>query len=206
MRGYSKVDIWGNELHPMDPIDGHAGDKNIVGTPTRDIVYANGGRDVIYTGAGDDTIYLNADNVNKLGQNHNRGGKVDGGSGFDSLVLTEDASVPGGGLDFSKLNNGAIKGIERIDLGSGANWQIGNTLSLKTTDVFHILDPSHHQLFIDGGPQARVDLTGFTFVTTTFVSANGFSGTYDVYTWGSGGLEQLLVNDSIVAAGHVTPR
>jgi hypothetical protein len=188
---YSSQQVYREHMGTTPLSDGTPGNDFILGSRASNTVAGNGGADVIYTGAGQDTITLNADNVANLGHDGRRGGRVDGGLGWDTLVLSETGSA----LDFTHLNHGAVKGIENIDLGNH-----GNTLTITTSDVFHLIDSGQHRLFIQGGSMDTVALSSFTPQGTTFVSVNGVSGNYYVYTWGSN-IDQLLVSTNI---GHIS--
>jgi hypothetical protein len=169
-----------------DSIDGSAGSDRIAAGLGKDTVFAKGGRDVIYTGAGDDLIVLNADSVGNLSRMGAAGSVIDGGSGNDTVQLS-DGQI---NLDLHTLNKNAFRGIEHIDLGGK-----GNTLSLRFTDLFPILDENHHSFFVEGTSADSVTVNGSGWTSGgTFTSTSG--KTYNVYTQGSG-LEKLLIENSI---------
>ena len=107
----------------MDPESANvitAQSGNIVGTDSDDVIYGSegddvisgeGGSDIIHADKGDDTIIFDADDDH-----------IDGGEGTDTLVLSHTV------LDFSKIADGTIENIERLDLNASTPQKIDLTL------------------------------------------------------------------------------
>ncbi len=112
-------------------------------------------------GAGADSISLTDITLPKT---------IDGGNGLDSVIVNTAA------VDFSKLRNGGIKSIERLDLNLGAAVNI----SLTAQDVWdmsdHILANNHKLLTIDGQQSDSVKLLGAWTKISTSISGYDFYG------------------------------
>ncbi|GAB0056714.1 hypothetical protein SIID45300_01025 [Candidatus Magnetaquicoccaceae bacterium FCR-1] len=84
------------------------GDR-LTGSQEGDSLHGNGGADALLAGAGDDYLYVSDTGFLR----------VDGGSGFDSLVFQSDPDYPSHGvvLDLTEPGMaGRIRGIEQIDM------------------------------------------------------------------------------------------
>ncbi len=153
---------------------------------------------VLYGGAGNDSFVINQTMVDALGDgggqasNLDRMSRIDGGAGFDSIVLSSSSVTLN--LSFiakEALNStdGAnrIDSIEGIDLGGS-----GNTLSLKAADVLAITGFNNlaasgvgrHELVVDGDSSDTVNFTdGIGITDWTIGSTETIGGTiYDVWT------------------------
>ncbi|TQV79645.1 integrin alpha [Denitrobaculum tricleocarpae] len=101
---------------------GTAGADILIGGLGDDSLTGGGGADVIRAGAGDDLLTVSDTGF----------GRIDGGTGFDSLVL-DGANLD---LDLTQILPAEINSIETIDLtGSG-----DNSLSLNQLNVFDITE------------------------------------------------------------------
>lgn len=100
---------------------------------------------------------------------------LDGGSGFDTLVLEENNSI-----DFSKLGDYAeIKNIEVIDLTKGDH-KLDN-LSIK--DVFDMTDDKNELIILGDSADSISPLNGDIWANkgTVTQSVNGALHTLEVY-------------------------
>ena len=162
-----------------------------------DTLIGGGGADVMYGGAGNDVLVLNASNTNDLQSVMGVGGNIaqlsraDGGTGFDTIQLSDGAN-----LDLTQIANvgGAtpdnlsrINSMEAIDLKTDT---AANTLTLAAQDV--------------------VDMAGMNLIHTTTLSADGRMWTNVTGTalGSSVAMHQLVVtgdsNDSVnFSAGGV---
>jgi hypothetical protein len=213
-----------------DTLTGTTASETLVGGAGSDSLYGNGGADVLFGGAGNDTIYINASNIaalaNPLGSGGNIGqlARIDGGGGYDRLVL----NGTGINLDLSSIANqggsdaestSRIESIEIIKLSSSSS-EI-NTLTLSLNDVLDMsgmnlvnnatgltdgtynlaaggangANPeARHQLLIDGFSGSTVNSTGWGASVGNVVDS--VSGiTYNVYNQGL--YAQLLINSNL---------
>jgi hypothetical protein len=137
--------------------------------------------DVLDGGGGDRDVLLgHADNDLLILENQNFR-RVDGGEGTDTLRISGSGVV----FDFTALAEGAVTGIEKIDLdGVGAN-----QLTLRFQDVLAI--PDIDQLIIDGGADDTVNVIGFAATGLTFIDLSG--GVYDHYSASDGTNHAVLL-------------
>ena len=150
-------------------------DQTFIGGQGNDTVFGNGGADAFSGGAGDDTMHLGL-----AGQSAIDFVKVNGGSGFDTLVL--DGS--GVTLDLTAPGADRFESIERIDLTGNGN----NSLVLDIRDLLNMSESSNTlQIGGDGGDAVHVELD----VPGTLWTDNGMQGSYHSY---SQGLANLLVD------------
>ena len=213
-----------------DTLTGTTASETLVGGAGNDILYGNGGADVLYGGSGNDTFYINASNItalaNPLGSGGNIGqlARIDGGGGYDRLVL----NGTGINLDLSSIANqggsdaestSRIESIEIIKLSSSSS-EI-NTLTLSLNDVLDMsgmnlfnnatgltdgtynlaaggangANPeARHQLAIDGFSGSTVNSTGWGASVGNVVDS-GSGITYNVYNQGL--YAQLLINSNL---------
>ena len=172
-------------------LTGTSGNDRIAAGAGNDTITAGGGVDILYGGAGDDTLILNADNITHLADTMSANGaisRIDGGLGTDTLRLDGSGIT----LNLSTLADSVIKGIEKIDITGSGN----NTLTLKFTDLFPLMDTTTHVFKVDGNAGDSVTLTDSANWT-----ASGANGGYTTYTHnGSPTLEQLWVNTSVLVS------
>ncbi|WP_162619508.1 Ig-like domain-containing protein [Salinicola peritrichatus] len=144
-----------------DLLRGGAGNDTLNGGAGNDLLIDGNGSDIFDAGAGDDLIVASGNGF----------ASVDGGDGFDTLLLD-------GGIELDMVNGdlGPIANIERLDLGSGDNT---STATLSAEDVDAMTDDAN-VLQITGDEQDTLNIQGAT--------ADGvvtLSGTiYDQYTFG----------------------
>ncbi|HZF94291.1 MAG TPA: M10 family metallopeptidase C-terminal domain-containing protein [Allosphingosinicella sp.] len=101
---------------PGDTLRGDESDNEIVGTPERDVFrLEQGGNDRAFGLGGNDSFYF--------GAAYTSGDLVDGGAGFDVLILQGDY---GAGATFGSFAGGNIPRIESISLFSGSNTSYGD--------------------------------------------------------------------------------
>ena len=205
-----------------DTLTGTAASETMVGGASNDTMTGNGGADVMYGGAGNDTLVLNASNIAKLASAYDAAdaqlARVDGGGGFDTIQLSEGAS-----LDLSAIANPSvlnttsssrISGVERIDLATDT---AANTLTLNAKNVadmagMNLFNSSNgsvtggtylfgstearHQLLVDGSAGDSVIASGGFIDTLQTAIINGH--TYEVYNQGL--YAQLLVEQGVIVA------
>jgi VCBS repeat-containing protein len=152
------VDFLGNAS--ANTLTGSQASETFVGGDGNDTLVGAGGADVMFGGRGNDTFVLNAGNANALqnnlgsGNNTTQLARVDGGTGYDTLRLSDGAS-----LDMTRISavnasgtdgTSRLDSIERIDLATDT---ASNTLTLSGRDV--------------------ADKAGFNLIKTGSVSADG---------------------------------
>ncbi|WNN39358.1 Ig-like domain-containing protein [Pseudomonas inefficax] len=144
----------------------NAGDGN-------DLIFDVGTGDHVVAGNGNDAIQITATNFVS----------IDGGAGFDTLVLADGID-----LDYNAVGVGTLSNIERIDLGRGDS---GSVLTLTAAEVDAITD-ANNVLQITGESNDTLNVVGAVNTGTT-QQLNGI--TYDVYNFGS---STLLIEDNTV--------
>ncbi len=176
-----------------DTLTGTAAAETFIGGQGNDTIHGNGGLDAFSGGAGDDTIHLGASGDSAVDFI-----KINGGSGFDTLVLDGSAMT----LDLTVPGADRIHGIERIDLGSG------NAIALDIRDVLNLSDTSN-QLFITGQTGDAVTAAGQGWALDTSnpaVTDHGIS--YDSYTLGGAaytmGMANLLIDQLLTPSADVS--
>lgn len=125
-----------------DTLTGSEATETLAGGAGHDVLIGHGRADVLYGGPGDDRLVVNASNIRALRAPYQDGGnrrhlaRLDGGAGFDSLVLAgADTALNLRGIfnqDAGLTGSGSrIESIERIDLTGTGN----NQLRLGVADV-----------------------------------------------------------------------
>jgi hypothetical protein len=119
------------------------------------------GDDTLMGGAGNDTL-LGGDGDDLL-----VGGftdSVDGGAGFDTFRLEDNAGT-GSALDLTAMNDaGRIRGIEAMDITGDAD--DASTLTLKASDVLGLTGGDTLWVLGDGNDTVTTTDTGWTLVGT----------------------------------------
>ena len=173
--------IFGGAFGGAVTTTGTAAAEILIGSQGDDTLTGGGGADVIRAGAGDDLLSIGDTSFARL----------DGGSGFDTLLL--DGAFD---LDFTTIDSSSkVTGIEAIDLsGSG-----DNVLTLNAQDLLQLSDETS-DLFVFGDSGDQVRLEGaFTDDGTEEVDGT----TYNVYSFDGTEARLLAETDVAVAAASV---
>ncbi|TES03361.1 Ig-like domain-containing protein [Pseudomonas aeruginosa] len=147
--------------------------EHINGGDGSDLIFNVGTGDHVVAGNGNDTIQITATDFVS----------IDGGAGFDTLVLANGID-----LDYNAVGVGTLSNLERIDLGKGDS---GSVPTLTAAEVDAITD-ANNTLQITGENNDTLNVVGAVNTGTTQL-INGI--TYDVYTFGS---TTLLIEDNTV--------
>ncbi|MFJ7809585.1 Ig-like domain-containing protein [Pseudomonas asiatica] len=147
--------------------------EHINGGDGNDLIFNVGTGDQVVAGDGNDAIQLTATNFTS----------IDGGAGFDTLILADGID-----LDYNAVGVGTLSNIERIDLGKGDS---GSVLTLTAAEVDAITD-ANNVLQITGESNDTLNVVGAVNTGIT-QQLNGI--TYDVYNFGS---STLLIEDNTV--------
>ncbi|HCR1219659.1 TPA: Ig-like domain repeat protein, partial [Pseudomonas aeruginosa] len=147
--------------------------EHINGSAGSDLILNVGTGDQVQAGDGNDTIQITATDFVS----------IDGGNGFDTLLLANGID-----LDYNAVGVGTLSNLERIDLGKGDG---GSVLTLTAAEVDVITD-ANNTLQITGESNDTLNVSGAVNTGTTQL-INGI--TYDVYTFGS---TTLLIEDNTV--------
>ncbi|MDI3709788.1 Ig-like domain-containing protein [Pseudomonas aeruginosa] len=147
--------------------------EHINGGDGSDLIFNVGTGDHVVAGNGNDTIQITATDFVS----------IDGGAGFDTLVLANGID-----LDYNAVGVSTLSNLERIDLGKGDS---GSVLTLTAAEVDAITD-ANNTLQITGENNDTLNVVGAVNTGTTQL-INGI--TYDVYTFGS---TTLLIEDNTV--------
>ncbi len=157
-----------------DVMSGASGSsEHINGGDGNDLIFNVGTGDHVVAGNGNDAIQITATDFVS----------IDGGAGFDTLVLADGID-----LDYNAVGVGTLSNIERIDLGRGDS---GSVLTLTAAEVDAITD-ANNVLQITGESNDTLNVVGAVNTGTT-QQLNGI--TYDVYNFGS---STLLIEDNTV--------
>ena len=155
----------------MSGADGSS--EHINGGDGSDLIFNVGTGDQVVAGDGNDAIQITATDFTS----------IDGGAGFDTLILADGID-----LDYNAVGVGTLSNIERIDLGKGDS---GSVLTLTAAEVDAITD-GNNILQITGESNDTLNVVGAVNTGTT-QQVNGI--TYDVYNFGS---STLLIEDNTV--------
>ncbi len=106
-------------------------DDTITGLDGNDYISGEGGQDSIDAGAGDDLIVLDSTDTH-----------IDGGDGFDTLLIPDGVLIADGVLDFSNITNGTIANVEKLDLNASEVQNVSLTLDdvLDMTGTENVLE------------------------------------------------------------------
>ncbi|WPX88394.1 Ig-like domain-containing protein [Pseudomonas asiatica] len=155
----------------MSGADGSS--EHINGGDGSDLIFNVGTGDQVVAGDGNDAIQITSTDFTS----------IDGGAGFDTLILADGID-----LDYNAVGVGTLSNIERIDLGKGDS---GSVLTLTAAEVDAITD-GNNILQITGESNDTLNVVGAVNTGTT-QQVNGI--TYDVYNFGS---STLLIEDNTV--------
>jgi len=126
-----------------DMLIGDSKSNTLAGGEGHDTICGNGGYDFLFGGGGDDLL-VGGDEF------------VDGGAGFDTFRLEDNAGT-GGTFDLSAMNaSNRITGVERIDITGDAD--DANTLTLKASDVLDTMGGAD-TLWVSGDANDSVTTT-----------------------------------------------
>ncbi len=174
----------GDVLISIENVTGSAFDDTLMGDAGDNVLNGMGGCDILTGAAGDDTLVAGSEDI------------LDGGSGFDTFRLADDAGT-GGLLDLSALTGaGRVTGVESVDVTGDAD--DANTLTLTAADVLDTTGGTD-TLWVQGDANDTVTTTdaGWTLAGTQ-VGADGH--TYTHYTGYAGAtLVNLLIDTDIAA-------
>jgi hypothetical protein len=187
------VDVW-FQSKQVNLIQGTTGDDGLQGTAGDDWLVAQGGADQINAGAGDDVVVINADNIQQLAT-LGSGAHIDGGEGTNLLKLTGSDLL----LDLTSVTAAnTVNHFSEIDLsGNGAN-----SLVLNLSDVLQITPDSSLKLFGDADDTVDANLANDWINSGALVNDAGH--TFAVYNAADGGVGQLLIDQQMLNAGHVS--
>ncbi|MES2771043.1 MAG: putative Ig domain-containing protein, partial [Pseudomonadota bacterium] len=159
-----------------DVLLGTSASETLVGGAGDDFIFAAGGADVLYGGAGNDRFVLDADNFRTLSAadapDSLRHARIDGGSGIDTLILSNNDNSP---ININPQSLARLESIERIELSGSDN----ASLQLSVADVLALSNvrvtnqsgwqsgsyslgsqfATQHQLVIDGAAGNTLTLT-----------------------------------------------
>ena len=179
------VSLLSNEIQQPDNLSGNLNSEAVIYTGTQDndvvpVAELIAGAKV-ELGAGDDVVEIN----------HYLGGDIDGGDGFDTVVLTSGANA---------LSGNHLNGIEAIDLGSTSR-DNPNVVSLTADDLINNHDENGN-LWISGQVGDRVALfDGVVESDTTIENADGV--VFHQYTYTADNTTYaMLISDELYQNGN----
>jgi Ca2+-binding RTX toxin-like protein len=135
-------------------LNGSAGADTLIGSSGDDILSGKGGADIIQAGDGNDTILINSNEVPT-------GETIDGGAGYDKLVVGNSNMHPGA----------TISNMEELDLASGVQDVFLTAAQLADFDVITHLDGSGAAFSITAQNAGTYSLAGKTI--TGILTLNG---------------------------------
>jgi len=178
-------------------LNGSSGADTLIGSAGDDILSGKGGADIIQAGDGNDTVLINSNEVPS-------GETIDGGAGFDKLVVGNSNMHPGA----------TISNMEELDLASGVQEVFLTSAQLADFDVITHLGGSGAAFSItaqSAGTYSLADKT-ITGILTLNGSADadtliGSSG--DDILSGKGGADIIQAGDGddtiIIGVGEAAP-
>src|SRR5262249_55840023 len=156
----------GKTINGILTLNGSSGADTLIGSSGNDILSGKGGADIIQAGDGNDTILINSNEVPS-------GETIDGGAGFDKLVVGNNNMHP----------NATISNMEELDLASGVRDVFLTAAQLADFDTIKDLDGSGAAFSIPAQTAGTYSLAGKTIVG--HVTLTGTSGN-DVLIGSSG--------------------
>jgi Ca2+-binding RTX toxin-like protein len=179
-----------------DTLQGNDGDDLLIGGAGDDTITGGAGNDGLDGGYGNDRLVMSGGDAAYGGSDNDRFelsgydfAQVDGGSGFDTLVLPSGGRV----LDLSMVaSTGRVSGIEDIVLGGSKE------LVVRASDIAAISGST--ALRIETSSTDKVDLVG-GWIQGASQSISGI--TYLTYT--SGGSTLLIKSGATVVVGATPP-
>jgi len=187
----------GKTINGILTLNGSSGADTLIGSSGNDILSGKGGADIIQAGDGNDTILINSNEVPS-------GETIDGGAGFDKLVVGNSNMHPGA----------TISNMEELDLASGVQEVFLTSAQLADFDVITHLGGSGAAFSItaqSAGTYSLADKT-ITGILTLNGSADadtliGSSG--DDILSGKGGADIIQAGDGddtiLIGVGEAAP-
>ncbi|RJF88259.1 hypothetical protein D3874_15590 [Oleomonas cavernae] len=147
-------------------LTGSSQSERLIGGGGDDILTGNGGADVYLGGSGGDTIFIGTGSFFR----------IDGGTGEDSLLTN-------GNLDFTLIDDAAMKSIEAIDVtGNGAQalvFSASDVLAIEASNNNPLGSGLYNVLFLAGDAADTLHLTGGLVDTGTDFNFGPLS--FDLY-------------------------
>jgi Ca2+-binding RTX toxin-like protein len=156
-RAAGTYSLEGKTINGILTLNGSAGADTLIGSSGDDILSGKGGADIIQAGDGNDIILINSNEVPT-------GETIDGGAGFDKLVVGNSNMHPGA----------AISNMEELDLASGVQEVFLTSAQLADFDFITHLDGSAAAFSITAQNAGTYSLAGKTI--TGILTLNGSSG------------------------------
>jgi Ca2+-binding RTX toxin-like protein len=153
-----------------DILRGGEGNDTLYGEEGDDVLIGGIGADKLYGGVGNDTLYT--DFHTDASGNYKGDIVLDGGEGFDTLILEGN-----NGIDFSQLSYNPIKNMEVLDLREGDH----KLENIKLSDVISMTD-QNKELIILGDQKDKVSFKNEGSNTWTKVEGTGDNAGFEIYT------------------------
>jgi len=187
----------GKTINGILTLNGSSGADTLIGSSGNDILSGKGGADIIQAGDGNDTILINSNEVPS-------GETIDGGAGFDKLVVGNSNMHPGA----------TISNMEELDLASGVQDVFLTSAQLADFDFINHLDGNGAAFSITAQNAGTYSLAGKTI--TGILTLNGSSGddtligsSGDDILSGKGGADIIQAGDGndtiLIGVGEAAP-
>jgi len=157
----------------LENVGGGQADDIIIGDDNANIIFGDAGADEIYANGGDDSIIFDADDA-----------VVDGGTGFDSLVLFGSNS-----MDLTAVDLTNYSGIDAIDLSAAGS----NELIIDGTSLVDLVGTGFLVIYGDSDDTVEAG-GGWTFAGTGTIDGEPFTA------FSQGGAT-LIVSDAMNQTG-----